>query len=246
VNFFKKFYTIYVAFVTASGFLLLMPLYALFVEIKYLRRYGNAINNIWAHWVFKLSFLDVEYIYETPLEKGKSYVFCPNHTSYLDIPCMQLIYNWKIKYVGKKALCELPLFGYMFRNFHIGVDRESRVEKYKTFVKCSQAIDEGFSIILFPEGTIPTKNPDLIPFKEGAFRLAFEKKIPIVPVTMPFNWIALPDTSPAVATRHKLKIIVHQPIETTDLTADHTDWLKEKTFQIIDTEIKKWNNIQKD
>lgn len=220
-----------------------MPIYALFVEIKPLRKFGNSINNFWAHWVFKLSFLNVEYIYEKPLDKTKSYVFCPNHTSYLDIPSMQLLFTWKIKYVGKKSLCELPLFGYMFRNFHIGVDRESRVEKYKTFVKCSEAIDNGFSIVLFPEGTIPTKNPDLIAFKEGAFRLAIEKKVPIVPVTMPFNWIILPDKKPVIATWHKLKIIVHEPIETTNMVADQTEWLKQKTFDIIDNEIKKWNNL---
>lgn len=239
--FLKRIYTYWVALVTVSGFLLLYPLYTLFIEVKPLRKYGNSINTIWGYWVFILSFLNYKYIHKAKLSRNQKYIFCPNHTSYLDIPSAQLMFSWKIKYVGKQSLCELPVFGYMFRNMHIGVNRESKVERYKTFLKCSEALDNGFSIVLFPEGTIPTENPNMIPFKDGAFRLAIEKKIPIVPVSMPYNWILLPDKKPYIANWHKLIIVVHEPIDTSDMTIDDVDRLKDMTYAIIDAELRKWN-----
>jgi len=109
-------------------------------------------------------------------------------------------------------------------------------------VKCSQAIENNISVALFPEGTIPKHdNPKLIPFKDGAFRIAIEKQVPIVPVTLPHNWKILPDDGKWLIHRHLMKLIIHEPIETTGMTLEDVDKLKEKTYQIIHEELKKHN-----
>jgi 1-acyl-sn-glycerol-3-phosphate acyltransferase len=75
-------------------------------------------------------------------------------------------------------------------------------------------------------------------FKDGAFRAAIEKQIPIVPVTIPYNWIILP-ADQFLLRWHPLKVIFHEPIETTGLTLQDVDALKEKVFRIIDEELKR-------
>jgi 1-acyl-sn-glycerol-3-phosphate acyltransferase len=71
---------------------------------------------------------------------------------------------------------------------NIAVNRGSRVEAAKAFRKAAEAIDRGTSVALFPEGTIPAFTPRLKPFKDGAFKLAIEKQVPIVPITFLDHW----------------------------------------------------------
>jgi len=104
--------------------------------------------------------------------------------------------------------------------------------------KSMEAIDKKRSLAFFPEGTIP-KNAgySMIPFKDGAFRIAIEKQVPIVPVTIPYNWLILPDDGKYVPNRRLMKVIVHEPIETKGMTLDNVDELKDKTFDIIQREL---------
>ena len=101
-----------------------------------------------------------------------------------------------------------------------------------------QAIDEGKSLTIFPEGGIVSKHhPHMVKFKDGAFRTAIEKQIPIVPVTIPFNWVILPDKEPIRLHRGVIKVIFHEPIETASLTVEQIGELKQKVFDIINHEL---------
>jgi 1-acyl-sn-glycerol-3-phosphate acyltransferase len=93
---------------------------------------------------------------------------------------------------------------------------------------------------MYPEGGIRTTNPPhMAPFKEGAFRVAIEQQIPVVPVTIPYNWIVLPEDGSLLVYRRSIKAIFHEPIETVGMRVEDIDRLKEKTFQVIDQELKK-------
>jgi 1-acyl-sn-glycerol-3-phosphate acyltransferase len=101
-----------------------------------------------------------------------------------------------------------------------------------------RAIDEGKSLMIFPEGGIVTKHPpNMVKFKDGAFRVAIEKQIPVVPVTIPFNWIILPDHPELLLNRKLMKIVFHEPIDTTEYTMDRIEELKEKVFNVIHHEL---------
>jgi len=170
----------------------------------------------------------------------KNYIYCANHSSYMDIPSLAFALPGHFLFIGKASLTKLPLFGYMFRNLYIPVERESRKSKYETMLRCYQALEDNKSIAIFPEGTIPKlHNPKLIPFKEGAFRMAIEKQVPVIPVTIPYNYIILPDNGKFMPKRHRMKVIIHEPIETRGLTLDNLEELKRKTFEIIEAELKK-------
>ena len=73
-------------------------------------------------------------------------------------------------------------------------------------------------------------------FKDGAFRIAIEKQIAIVPVTIPYNWIILPPDQ-FLLRWHPLRVIVHEPLDTKGLTMNDIDSLKQRLFTIIDEEL---------
>jgi len=133
----------------------------------------------------------------------------------------------------------IPLFGFMYRKLHITVDRSSLKSRMNTILRSLQAIDEGKSLIIFPEGGIITKHPPhIVKFKDGAFRVAIEKQIPIVPVTIPYNWIILQDRPSLLLKRGLMKVIFHEPIETSAFTMERIDELKDRVFAEINQELK--------
>ena len=125
----------------------------------------------------------------------------------------------------------------MYGKLHITVDRSKLKSRYTSLKKSFEAIDEGKSLVIFPEGGIVTsKDPVMAKFKDGAFRIAIEKQIAIVPVTIPYNWIILPPDQ-FLLRWHPLRVIVHEPLETKGLTMNDIDSLKQRLFTIIDEEL---------
>jgi 1-acyl-sn-glycerol-3-phosphate acyltransferase len=92
-------------------------------------------------------------------------------------------------FLGKSEILSYPIIRTYFKNLNIPVHRNDRAMAAKSFVLAKKAINEGWSIAIFPEGTIPDEqNPKMIPFKSGAFKLAKEMGIPIVPLTFTNNF----------------------------------------------------------
>jgi 1-acyl-sn-glycerol-3-phosphate acyltransferase len=196
------------------------------------------LNRWWARFLFAGVFLPFKVEYRQKLDKNKQYIFCPNHFSYLDIPTLGLNHHNTI-FVGKSEMEKIPLFGYMYRKLHITVNRASLKSKANTLKRSLEAIHEGKSLVIFPEGGIVTeKDPVMARFKDGAFRVALEKQIPIVPVTIPYNWIILPPDQ-FLLRWHPIKVIFHEPIKTEGLTSTDLESLKKGVFDIIDGELRK-------
>ncbi len=138
---------------------------------------------------------------------------------------------------------KIPWFGYMYRKLHITVNRNSLKSKFNTLQRSMDAIDEGKSLVIYPEGGIITPQPPrLAKFKDGAFRAAIQKQIPIVPVTIPYNWLILPDEKDLLLKPGRIKIIFHEPIETSGMSLTETDSLREKVYQTIDNELRNHEN----
>jgi 1-acyl-sn-glycerol-3-phosphate acyltransferase len=236
---FNRLYSIYAFGVFIVTFIILIPFYLIFVQRESWHSAGLFLNRIWAKVFFVFTFLPVEQKLMFKPEHGKRYVFCPNHTSYLDIPVMGLIPH-QFVFVGKSSIERVPLFGYMFRKLHITVNRDSIRSKYSTYLKASKAIENKRSLVIFPEGGIVSQEPPrLARFKDGAFRIAIEKQIPVIPVIIPYNWIVLPDNARYLLFWHKVSVIYHEPISTAGMTLDNLGDLKKQVFEIIDSELKR-------
>ena len=204
------------------------------------KKYGHFLNRIWAHTVFLFCFLPTKVEWRFKVNKKKQYIYCANHASYLDIPTMSYALPGYNVFIGKASLGKLPLFGYMFRNLYVSVDRKSSKSKYDTIVQSMKKIDLGYNLAIFPEGTISKNHaPALMDFKDGAFRIAIEKQVAVVPMTIVNNWLILPDDGKYVPRRRLMKTVIHEPIETTGLTMNDVNWLKEKTKHVIADELRK-------
>jgi 1-acyl-sn-glycerol-3-phosphate acyltransferase len=237
----KRIHTGYGLVVFSLVFLLLFPL--LMIPILFPATYGlvGIINRWWARLTFILSFFPYRVEVRGRLDKDRQYIFCPNHFSYLDIPTMGLNPHNTI-FVGKNEMEKIPVFGFMYRKLHITVDRSKLKSRFNTMVKTKQALDDGKSLVIYPEGgIISTTPPNLSSFKDGAFRAAIEKQIPIVPVTIPHNWIILPDGE-FVANLGLITVIFHEPIETKGYTLDDIGTVKNMVRDVISTELAKQNS----
>ena len=119
---------------------------------------------------------------QTP-EKGKSYMFIANHTSMADIMLMLTIIKNPFVFVGKKELAKIPLFGFFYKRTCILVDRSSAESRKAVFLRAQRRLKSGVSICIFPEGGVPDDESVVLDtFKDGAFRLAINHQIPIVPI----------------------------------------------------------------
>jgi 1-acyl-sn-glycerol-3-phosphate acyltransferase len=235
----RAIHTVYGFFIFSLVFVLLFP--CLLVPIIFPSQFKltGIFNRIWAKLLFASVFLPYEAECRSKLDPKKNYIFCPNHFSYLDIPTMGLNPANTI-FVGKNDMERVPLFGFMYRKLHITVDRGSLRSRGHTLLNSLKAIDQGKSLVIYPEGGIMTPDPpNLAPFKDGAFRAAIEKQIPVVPVTIPANWIILPDQKPLRLRRGKVKVIFHEPIQTRGMTMVDVKQLKERVYEVIRSELHK-------
>lgn len=208
-----KIYSVYGLLIFILTFLLLLPFFLMAIFIKPLEGIAPFLNHVWARVFFFLLFLNrSEVAYEQDLQKDQTYIFCANHTSFLDIPSMGLI-NHKFKFIGKASLRKVPLWGFMYSRLHILVNRSSMKSRHESWLKAQEEIRRGFSIVFFPEGGILSKEPPkMVAFKDGSFRIAVEEQIPIIPVTIHYNYLLLPDQMPLVMRPGKMKMVVHKPI----------------------------------
>lgn len=238
MKFLRILYTSYAFIIFSLLFLILLPFFLIPILFPKQFKLVGMLNRWWAYLMFNLIFLPYKVECRSKLDKKRQYIFCPNHASYLDIATMG--FNpINAVFVGKNDMERIPLFGFMYSKLHITVDRSKLKSRVNTIHKSMKAIDDGKSLILFPEGGIYSEHPpQMIPFKDGAFRAAIEKQIPIVPVSIPFNWIILPDEKPLLLRWRLMKVIFHEPIETTDYTLDSLETLKELVFETINKELK--------
>lgn len=86
--------------------------------------------------------------------------------------------------MGKSEILSYPLMKTFFKRLNIPVHRNDRIKAAKSFIQAKNAVQEGWSIVIFPEGGIPDDNlPEMVEFKSGAFKLSKNAQIPIVPIT---------------------------------------------------------------
>jgi 1-acyl-sn-glycerol-3-phosphate acyltransferase len=120
---------------------------------------------------------------EQELQSHKSYMFVANHTSMIDIMLMLVAVKKPFVFVGKKELVKIPLFGFFYKRTCILVDRDCSRSRGKVFERAQKRIDQGLSICIFPEGKVPDDESIVLDeFKNGAFRLAIDHQLAVVPI----------------------------------------------------------------
>ena len=168
--------------------------------------------------------------------RDKPFIICSNHSSFIDPATLYSIFPQHFVFTGKKEIENWPLFHIFYTSgMNILVDRHSRIGAMKGFKRMMGVLEDGYPLVILPEGTIPLDAPKLGEFKAGVTALAIQQQIPIIPVTQTTNWKRLQrrgmmkgKSSPGLS-----KVVIHPPIETKGLTKADADDLLIKLRDII-------------
>ena len=165
------------------------PVYKiLFFRQKHFR---SAFKLMRLHAAVLLFLMGIKIKLKSPVPKLPEgpFLICPNHSSFLDIPCLYQIFPDYFTFIGKNEIRKWPLFRIFYTSgMNILVDRSSTSSKIKTLKRMSEEIESGNSLCIFPEGTISKKAPLMNEFKKGAFAVAVKKQVPVLPVVFISNY----------------------------------------------------------
>ncbi|HQU99868.1 MAG: 1-acyl-sn-glycerol-3-phosphate acyltransferase [Bacteroidia bacterium] len=186
------------------------------------------LKKIWAGYTLFVSGINCIVVQPVKLDKNLAYIFCPNHASVLDIFISYKAIPQYFHFMGKAELKRIPFFRIFFKDMNIAVDRDSIKASYGAYARAESDLKKGISLGIFAEGTIPACTPRLGGFKNGAFKLAIENEVAIVPVTFVNTWKILPDVNrkfggrPGTVTVH-----IHKPISTQTIALNRLPELRD-------------------
>ncbi len=148
-------------------------------------------------------------------------------------------------FFGKAELLDNIITRLYFKTIDIPVKRESKISAFRAFKRTEEYLKSGISVVIFPEGLIADEYPPVLqPFKNGPFRMAIEQKIGIIPVSIKNNWEIMWDDGSKYGTRPGISDVrVHKPIETSHLSLDDADHLRDQVYEIIHQELNGYQTI---
>jgi len=198
---------------------------------------SRVLATTWARLNALVTLMSIDIEGQNHIQPGQSYVIVANHQSLLDIYVLYGYLGLDVKWVMKKELRSVPVLGMACEAMgHIIVDRSNTEAALESINLARDRIRDGMCVIFFPEGT-RSRDGSLLPFKKGAFRLAMDLGIPILPVSIhETNKILPSDTLDWLPGKATLRI--HAPITTTGKTSLDVTQLSEQAFNVIDTALK--------
>ena len=139
------------------------------------------VARMWSRGVLLTSGVKVHSRFETPLAAGGRYVFMANHRSLFDIPALMVSLPGQTRFLAKKSLFQIPIFGWALRaGGFITIDRKNLSSARDSFTQAVSRLRAGISVLVFPEGTRSTVE-EILSFRRGGFLLALKSGLPIVP-----------------------------------------------------------------
>ena len=188
------------------------------------RSVGKVTIGLNPYWTFRLERATTQPFHEPS-------VVVSNHESEADIFLSTLL-PWDLKYLAKKEIFESPIMGWgMKLAGDIGVVRGDRRSGVKALLECRRKLGTGVSVIIFPEGT-RSRTDEMLPFKDGAFRIAVDMQVPVQPVALAGTRNALPPGSMLFGKSNAV-IRILDPVPTTGLTAADVPALTERVHDLI-------------
>lgn len=164
-------------------------------------KYAYKFIRIWCYGMFYgMGFrYDLKKLTDKKIDRNTQYVFISNHTSIMDVmlPCI-LMPHHPLCYVGKKELVKIPIFGIIYKRICVMVDRSSAKSRADVYRRCAERMEEGDSIVIFPEGGVPDDTSIILDsFKDGAFTLASKHQSPL----LVFTFVGLKEMFPFDASK---------------------------------------------
>lgn len=231
----KKLHACWYIFSVVFSFLIFFPFFYYYSrkperypQLNFYRRRFGWLSSALAGFFYR-------YQYEKEIIWDRPYIVCANHTSNLDISAVTWMMQGNFAFLGKEELVRNPVLGIFFKTIDIPVNRESKIASFRAFKKADEYLAKGMSLVIFPEGRIGNEYPPVLhEFKNGPFRLAIERQIPIIPVCIDQIWELMWDNGFRYGSKPGISTLwVHAPIETTGMTVEDADRLKEQVYQAL-------------
>jgi len=202
---------------------------------------GNFIYRIcccWGKGWFFLIGIWHKNRYEVPHDKSKQYIFVANHISYLDAPVIVKTLRQPVRILGKIEMASWPVFGFIYRNAIVTVDRSSTEQRARSVRILKSVIKKGISIFIFPEGTFNETHLPVKDFFDGAFRIAIETQTPIKPVLFLDAYSRLNYTSLLSLNPGRSRSVFLDEVPVTGMTTKDVDALKQKVHHIMESKLR--------
>ena len=241
----KPFQLLYVVYAFLVFLALMIPVFiwSLLVLPFGRIRGGNMIYaacRVWADIWFVLVAIRHRNIYLEPLSKQASYIFVANHISYLDSAIIPKTFRHPIRALGKVEMARIPVFGFIYKNAIVTVDRSSIMNRAKSVAILKSILKKRISILVFPEGTFNTTHQPLKSFYDGAFRIAIETGTSIRPVLFLDAYSRMHYKSIFTLNPGRSRSLFLPEVSVEGLTLDDINLLKEKVFNLMEGELKEY------
>lgn len=175
--------------------------------------WGYFPGHVWGKVIIRSLLLPVKVEGREHLDKDQSYVFVANHQGSFDIFLIYGFLNRNFKWMMKQALRKVPFLGFACERSHqIFVDKRGPSKIRKTYDDARRILEQGYSVTVFPEGA-RSFTGHMAHFRKGAFALADELQLPVVPLTINGSFDVLPRMKGFnFITWHPLSLTIHEPI----------------------------------
>lgn len=199
------------------------------------RRLGAAMTRVNPAWKIRIEG-------RFPDDPRHPYVVVSNHQSNADIPVVSRL-PWEMKWVGKAELFRLPIVGWFMRlSEDLAVARGDQKSRALVLLHARDVLKKRCSVMFFPEGT-RSRDGRMLPFNDGAFRLAVKAQVPILPLALDGTTDALPKGGWRFGPPSDIRLAVLDPIDTTGLTAADVPALRERVRGLIAETIAGWRGV---
>lgn len=239
---FRLLYGLLAATLFAVSLLIVVPVYFLvftfFSEKRAPHIAHKYISRSWAKIFYIIFLIRVKVKGRELIDKNKTYVFVANHLSQLDIPAYAIACRNTIRFLAKIELTKIPLMGWVIHKLYLSVDRSNKEARHRSMLNMRKSIEDGISVFICPEGTRNRTSEPLLPFKDGAFRLAIEAQVPLAVLTVIDSQKLLSPLRPVELAPGIIHAIWDAPIDTRGMTEADVPLLKEKARALMLAHLK--------
>ena len=204
---------------------------------------GNFIYGLctlWADaWFFMIGIFHRN-ISASPHNKDKQYIFVCNHISYLDAPIIVTSIRQPVRVLGKVEVSYIPLFGFIYRNAIVTVDRSNAAKRGSSVRILKSVLRKNISILMFPEGTFNETHRPLKEFYDGAFRIAIETQTPVKPILFLDAYTRMHYSSLLTLTPGISRSVFLEEISVEGMTMRDLQMLKTTVYNVMEAGLKKY------
>ena len=205
------------------------------IVLSYFIKSGNLLHKIarlWGQSILVVSRIKVSVKGLSHIDVKRPYIYMPNHQSNFDIPVLLGHLVVQFRWLAKKELFNIPIFGRAMRKAgYISIDRNDRESAFQSLEIAAQKIKDGVSVLIFPEGT-RSRDGKIRPFKKGGFVMAIDSGVPIVPIVI--------SGARGIMTKGKFRVnpgqismMIQEPIDTATYTLETKEALMERVRRTI-------------